>query len=282
MFQFTTTNVINSNVDTLSGLTKIQGTDGLLRVLRVADFKKDNICNVFKRAQTDPVVGKAVITLTAPSDSTLCRVKLYVRLSGSQNSYYSNDFVFKGKPFVFEFAPSADATAVAKLINKIKTLYGDKFLKVTGTGAALTFEGDEYTLFTEAKLQKYVEPTDAYKEGTWSDVSEGTITASKEGFGTYTHILKDLRLPTIENLRFTSPNEEEMPIPGAKYNQYTIEYQVNDRKLGGDAVGQVVSSKTTHVFYVKSDIVSAFETAVTTAGATITTEDKPKAATTNP
>jgi hypothetical protein len=38
--------------------------------------------------------------------------------------------------------------------------------------------------------------------------------------------------------------------------------------MGGDAVGEVVKSRTSHVFYVKEDLVSAFESALTTAGVT--------------
>ena len=45
---------------------------------------------------------------------------------------------------------------------------------------------------------------------------------SKEGFGTYWMILKDLRLPTMEARRFAGINEEELPVPGAKYNEYII------------------------------------------------------------
>jgi hypothetical protein len=36
--------------------------------------------------------------------------------------------------------------------------------------------------------------------------------------------------------------------------------------MGGDAVGEVVKSKTTHVFFVKSDLATAFETELAKIG----------------
>ena len=79
-------------------------------------------------------------------------MKLYIRLSGSQNSYYSNDFVFKGKPFVYEFkiaSNSTTATDIAKeikrVIDKIQAFYGDKYIKTEVAGDKLTIHGvDEY------------------------------------------------------------------------------------------------------------------------------------------
>ena len=53
---------------------------------------------------------------------------------------------------------------------------------------------------------------------------------------------------------------------GAKYNQYTIYYCTNRGVLGTNAVGDIVKSRTTHVFYVKSDLASTFETALQKIG----------------
>ena len=46
------------------------------------------------------------------------------------------------------------------------------------------------------------------------------------GTGTYAQILKDLRLPTMENLAYGSLTQQmnEMPVPGMKYVQYTLHY----------------------------------------------------------
>lgn len=286
MFQYTNTIVLNSLKDVTTGLDKIvKGTDSI-EVRRVNKFLKENVSAIHKRTASDPVIGKAEFTITN-LDVGIYRLKLYIRLSGSQNSYYSNDFVFKGKPFVYEFritsGPTSgptSATDVAKeikrVIDKIQALYGDKYIRTEVKDNKLIIHGvDEYQLFTEAKIQKLnTAANNPLTNEVYEDIIEGTITKSVEGFGTYTHILKDLRLPTIEARRFEAVNQEELPIPGMKYNQYTIYYTVDRGLFGGAAVGQQVTSKTTHVFYVLESIAAKFEVELAVLGA-LTTEKKP-------
>ena len=274
MFQYTNTIVLNSLKDVTTGLNRIvKGVDDI-EVRRVNKFLKSNVSAMYKRAASDPVIGKAEFTITNPG-AGIYRLKLYIRLSGSQNSYYSNDFVFKGKPFVYEFkiaSNSTTATDVAKeikrVIDKIQAFYGDKYIKTEVAENKLTIHGvDEYQLFTEAKIQKLnTAANNPLNNEVYEDIIEGTITKSVEGFGTYTHILKDLRLPTIEARRFEAVNQEELPVPGAKYNQYIIEYKVDRGLFGGAAVGQQVTSKTTHVFYVLDSLATEFETALEVLG----------------
>lgn len=282
MFQYTNTIVLNSLKDATTGLDKIvKGLDNI-EVRRVNKFLKDNVSAIHKRTASDPVIGKAEFTITN-LDAGIYRLKLYIRLSGSQNSYYSNDFVFKGKPFVYEFritsnpTPATDvAKEIKRVIDKIQAFYGDKYIRTEVRNDKLIIHGvDEYQLFTEAKIQKLnIAANNPLTNEVYEDIIEGTITKSVEGFGTYTHILKDLRLPTIEARRFEAVNQEELPIPGMKYNQYTIYYTVDRGLFGGAAVGQQVTSKTTHVFYVLESIATEFEEALAMLH-TITTEKKP-------
>lgn len=267
MFQYTNTIVLNSLKDVTTGLNNIE-------VRRVNKFLRSNVSAMYKRAASDPVIGKAEFTITNPG-AGIYRLKLYIRLSGSQNSYYSNDFVFKGKPFVYEFKIASNSTAatsvaeeIKRVIDKIQAFYGDKYIKTEVAGNKLTIHGvDEYQLFTEAKIQKLnTAANNPLTNEVFEDVTEGTITKSVEGFGTYTHILKDLRLPTIEARKFEAVNQEELPVPGAKYNQYIIEYKVDRGLFGGAAVGQQVTSKTTHVFYVLDSLATGFETALKVLG----------------
>lgn len=268
MFQYTNTIVLNSLKDVTTGLDKIVKGEDNIEVRRVNKFLKSNVSAIYKRAASDPVIGKAEFTITNPG-AGIYRLKLYIRLSGSQNSYYSNDFVFKGKPFVYEFKIASASTTTAnvakeikRVIDKIQAFYGDKYIKAEVTDSKLTIHGvDEYQLFTEAKIQKLnTAANNPLTNEVFEDVTEGKITKSVEGFGTYTHILKDLRLPTIEARKFEAVNQEELPVPGAKYNQYIIEYKVDRGLFGGAAVGQQVTSKTTHVFYVLDSLATEFET----------------------
>ena len=81
-------------------------------------------------------------------------------------------------------------------------------------------------------------------------------------FGTYNYLLHNLRMPTYENYRFTSPAVVEMPMPGVNYTQYTFLYCVPRPGLGGLSVaGQFNHSTTTHVFFVAEDAKADFEAA---------------------
>ena len=294
MWQYTNTIVLNSLKDEESGLPKIVKGADTLDIRRVNLFKKANVCAIYKRKAEDAVAGSVTINVSKFNEAGKnYRIILYGRLSGSQNSYYANDFVFKGKPFVFEVPAIADIKApsqysdagskVAYLINKVLHLYDDKFLKVEGNGNNVTFTGDNYVLFTIADGQVYsnatanTPETTASYTGTWTSVmAEGDITVIKcnNGFGTYEQIIKDLRLPTMEARRWEAVNKEELPIPGEKYDQFIIEYGVERGSMGGSAVGQLVKSKTTHVFFVKQDISAKFEADLAVLG-TVTTSQKP-------
>lgn len=279
MIQFTNTLVVNSAKDS-SGLDKwvsaaevtTEGSEapGYLNYRRVNKFMKPNVVAIYKKAATDPVLGKATFVM-ANKGAGVYLVKIYIRLSGSQNSYYSNDFVFKGKPFNYEFnvpststTPAEMATEAARVINKIQTVYGDRWIKASVSGNNLVLDcTDEYQLITEAKICRLDETANnALTNEKWVEVIQGTIVKSKEGFGTYTHILKDLRLPTVEARRFQAVNQEELPVPGVKYNEYVIEYRVDRGLFGGAAVGQQVTSQTRHVFFVQESLASSFETAL--------------------
>lgn len=293
MFKWTNTLIVNSNLDS-SGKAKWSaqpedtgsGVVGSFEFKRVNKFLKPNVVHIYKRAASDPVLGKVTFTMDNQGVGNY-RVALYIRLSGSQNSYYSNDFVFKGKPLMYEFAvKDASATAAdiakeaARVIEKIQTIYGDHWIKASANDNNLVIEGmDEYQLFTKAEIQKF-DPTlnTALVGGEFVTIATAlpavdpdcdgvnTIVKSKEGFGTYWMILKDLRLPTLEARRFAALNEEELPVAGAKYNQYTIYYCKERGIMGGDAVGEVTKSMTTHVFYVKEDLATGFEAALGNIG----------------
>ena len=80
MFQYTNTIVLNSLKDVTTGLDKIvKGSDNI-EVRRVNKFLKSNVSAMYKRAASDPVIGKAEFTITNPGVG-IYRLKLYIRLS---------------------------------------------------------------------------------------------------------------------------------------------------------------------------------------------------------
>jgi hypothetical protein len=84
--------------------------------------------------------------------------------------------------------------------------------------------------------------------------------AGKNGFGTYSQLIKDLRLPTAAHTGWNSVQKDEMPVVGATYDQYIITYYApSTANPSFTAVGNRSMSETTHVFWVKSDLVTEWE-----------------------
>lgn len=325
MFDFTTTtfvhdpNMIEANPN---GSDHSESSENYLRI-GYHLFKYEDIAAIYRHPYTAPRNAKLIVDIdgfmasTPVTTNQIKRFKLdfYLRRSGDNNPFYSNDFVFKGKDFHYEWTSKENtAKKVAKMINKIIRLYGDVYLNVyVGKEGdekdKLVFENDNYGWFSEAQLKGYVpELSDCctYREGMWDvidelgtdivwcgknscdepqypvtysihkeeedDLKPGWLEAQQgvEGNGTYQQLLKDLRLPTLENMRWLSPTTDEMPIPGMKYVQYTF-HQISCRGvLGGSAVGEVTHSKTTHVFFVptcgcETDIDQILKAAIETA-----------------
>ena len=139
MFQFTTTNVINSLQDLTTGLplwsvctrTNEAGKEEVtLNVKRVNNFNKDNVVAIYKSEAVTPKFAElrmdmSTITVGEGKDvkkGDILRLSIYIRLAqSSQSSYYSNDMVFKGKPFSIEFKFDGDwASTLKKLEKNIK------------------------------------------------------------------------------------------------------------------------------------------------------------------
>lgn len=294
MFQFTTTNVINSNVDLSTGKALWSGQQGTsdkpgnFHVKRVHNFIASNVTAIYKAVANDPEMAKVCFNLgniDAEIGDTF-RLSIYVGLSqASQDSRYSNDFILKGKPFTVDFVwNNEDAEEVAKklvkTINKYEVMvYGDKLLNVTHSGEYIMIEAvNEYQRFRVVNIEKFDQKAyhgmgeynvvksleDLDKADTNEEVTGAVENyfEGKEGFGTYSFLLHNLRIPTFERTRYQGLNQEETPIPGVKYNQYTIHYCADRGILGLNAVGDTVKSVTTHVFYVRQDLADSFEAAL--------------------
>ena len=132
---------------------------------------------------------------------------------------------------------------------------------------------DEYQLFYHIELQKFTptavdgdptasQYTSVYKfvNGVAGNSTAIVVNQSKLGVGTYEMLIQDLRLPTYENTNWISMNKMEMPVVGEKYTQYVLEYEVERGIMGLGSADALVTARTTHIFFVKSDLVSAFDT----------------------
>lgn len=292
MFTYTNTVVINSDTDELSGLVKFEGKNNQFRVKRVGRFNKDSVKYISKREGYKGIISTATFTPpTAPSEAgaeDFYRIELFMRLSGSQASTMATAAtVYKSKPIHIEFkvAHGDNASTIADNMVKAVRFFQQNlypYIKASKNESKVVISGtDEYEVFNKAELQKLVSATVSVypdDQNQYKKVSEAVIANGKEGFGTYTYIMKNLRLPTLEALRFGSPTQDEMPVIGMLYNQYTLEYCKDRGIMGSDAVGDTVTSITHHVFFVRQDLAKAFEAAITAVGLsleTITNEDDP-------
>lgn len=310
---FQTQTIINSNLDPDSSKLNGKGTylfksvktniDGVevdaLKIKRDFVFVKNCVKAIRKRAGYNAVMCKATINFADPTLSaalkaggakTYCRLDIYLGVEGAEPYIYSTPLVQKGMPFWIEFTvKQADEAAtiaknVADMLKKNHVFLCDKdLINVSVSDGKLILEGaTEYQRFRKIEISTF----DAYDD--YADkVAEldPTKTAAtdikldergKNSFGTYSQIIKDLRLPTAANYQWTHIRQVETPIVGAIYNQYIVEYEAPATNDGLHAVGQRMTSHTVHVFWVKNDaeLISAWETALGTVGTVVDADEE--------
>lgn len=114
MLNYTTTTIVNDGANVFADATK-----KLFRVKYGPELINDGTihiaCLVKKQAYAAAVKAEASIAL--PTADGIYRVALYLRLRNNNNPYFSNEWVFKGKPLYIEFNggdSAADIVARAK------------------------------------------------------------------------------------------------------------------------------------------------------------------------
>jgi len=266
--------------------SKITGVEGKwLAIERLGTFRKGNVTKIFRRDGFEGTKGKVVVKCatatynsygnTTTEAAGIYRILLYIKLSGSNNSYFANDFVFKGKPLAYEYESTtgtgADiATGLAAAITKETRRFGSKYIKATVSSDELTIEAvgpdAAYELFTQAELQKFdANYNSALIGGEYRKVAGATVTNTpcKNPFGTYWQIMKDLRLPTADALRFGAIVADDRPALGGVYTQFIIYMCVDRGIMGGDAVGEITKSVTAHSIWVPVDAANDFAALLT-------------------
>ena len=190
MFSFTTQTVYNQ-ISTSGAHKNLIDNSGNSKTpsLRIGNTRFDaaNITSIQIKAPSAEQLAAVTFDMTdiiPQTGETTARIVLYLGLSmGSQDSFYSNALVYKGKPFYIEFPVKASDTAdvVAKRVKAIADKYilfqtgeKEKILDVAYTATAavaadpgnnveaadavgtVTFTGvNGYQLIKKALLQKY-------------------------------------------------------------------------------------------------------------------------------
>lgn len=298
---FQTQTIINSNLDPDSGKGvvlfegKKENVDGVekdvLKIKRDFLFVKDNVDCIRRRKGYAAELCEATIDFTkltsvVPTDHAVnyLRLDIYLGVEGAEPYIYSTPWYHKGKPFWVEFlAKKGDiakalADRLEKTIKSNHMFQVDKdLIKVTNDGAGkITLTGaTEYQRFRKVTLNIFKETADYDDEVATMNPNEvqaadpiALAKFGKNAFGTYSQIIKDLRLPTAANYQWSAIRQVETPIVGAIYNQYIIEYHAPANSHPLSVVGGRLNSYTTHVFWVKNDtdLVSAWETALKKVG----------------
>ena len=271
MFNWTTTTLINEIPFTKVDGEKVRIGKHLfekrwVECIRKAEGKTVELCS----AALD--MAKVKEALEA-AEAKVARLYLYVGLDGSEESIYANDWYRKGMPLSVSFTvadAAVMADAIVDTVNRFNVFTKvKKVLDVKADGSKLIVNGTH----EHQRLQKIQVLVDA---GYGEEVAvvdyelnrpgkEATgfvldVVAGRNGFGTYSQLLKDLRLPTAVHNHWLSVQKDEMPIVGALYTQYIINYYApSTANPSFTAVGNRSMSETTHVFWVKSDLVPAWE-----------------------
>ena len=284
MFNWTTTTLINELPEKFMEQPLDKNKEAISDKLRIGKqlFEKRWIESIRKAEGHSAELCEYTLNLSNVSFSetdTIARLYIYVGLEGSEESIYANDWYRKGMPLSISFAVTKDNTNMAKaIVDSIKTFNaftkGKKILDVTeNNSGVLTIKGtheyqrikkiailveDKDSILGEEKVIMEYEPNHKPHNAV-REVKRGI-----NGFGTYSQLIKDLRLPTLANTNWTSPSKNEMPVVGALYTQYIVTYYAPSMSNPSfTAIGNRSMSETTHVFWVKSDLVTDWETKLT-------------------
>ena len=177
------------------------------------------------------------------------------------------------KPFVIGLEMTEDnregnkaSKYIAEQIN-LALAENNKFIKVYNYGDDVVIEAtDNYMILNPEnfKFEKY--------EVVGCDTCLGEYIPKKivvkvdqkgeQPFATGTWLLENQRLPNSNNFRYFGFNDE-MPVAGALYNQYSFDYRSERPGLGGHSgVGQEIAAITSHTFFVmQGEAAEAFEAA---------------------
>lgn len=282
MFNYIHESIINS-------ADNIVKTDGGKRVCikRVGEYVVANIVGkIMKTEGRAGVPGSASFDIPEVAAGNLLRITMFISTPKDAFAEFAMPFWQEfGRPFVIETAAKSADTVVDAIKLSLNT--GGKYFKVENKHTDSPDSGvtpakdtititlsDSFLDFGELNVDVITPQSDGADEKVVKS-AEVTITHSIHEFATATWIRENMRFPSGPNMRYTPLYADEAPVAGETYTQYSLQYKVEKAAPGGlSGVNQLVSSITTHVFYVHSDAVSAFETAFGAGNIDSTTDNK--------
>lgn len=261
MFQFTTTHIVNK-------LPESHFDGNTLILERMGRFIKDNVKHIYKAEGYAEVPEVLTIKFKEVDKKKTVRINLWIALSeGSNNPMYANDYWRKGKSFITEVTVKADDSLAEAFANQIKkydlAVHEEKLFDVKAEGNTLTITAvNGYQRFVKYDVEELDREAN-HGMGEYEELDGATAeitTNGRESFADSEWIEHNLRIPTTMHTVYKAIGSDERPIEGAVYDQYTIHMCADRDVLGTNAVGQTVTSTTTHVYFVRHELASDFET----------------------
>lgn len=230
------------------------------------DFSEaDNVTyNAYFKLASEGKDGKSVLvfkTTDMPEDTTGLRLSFDIKEVGKNTSEFANALTRNAKSYSIDLDKTATAEDFVKTIESEQKLAGVKLFTISEADGNITVKGDKYTNVENLKLSAICvnEKFTAYSSEVETVLSEGAQTKCENPFGDADYLINNFRLPSLANTNWLALNQDERPIPGVKYNQFTIEKRTVRKDVHGQgAVGQEIVSVTTHVFYVNENVTTEF------------------------
>jgi len=268
--------------------------DGVALLLK--NDKGAKISKIYRRCYKPSVNESLKITVVAPGSTDplyakgdVLRLAIKTRQEGIVSSIYKDSYRVSKKPFFYEIVCPASVTAAnvaslfADAITKEMAMTDFNFFKASANGADLTLTADDcYTRFEVVNIAKVpsadittenfgsaltgFEDYDvlmAWKRADGDVASKFDITEGTEGAGTVARLIKNLRVPTDANVNPFAPDMGGKPVPDGKYDEWVIEYESERRHIGGQVVGALDKSLTTHIIFANDGADAAASTLTT-------------------
>lgn len=275
MFDFQKEVIINSNLldDGVNPRFMVMnGPVKLFRVLRCADYRKEGLVEgvIYKTPAEKGQVASAAFNL--PTKEGTYRVVIGITLIGKYLADYAMPWSNFGKAVLAEFEVSAEDLGKTKelqekMIKAIEMAIPEnyRYVRVSAedSNKVLVSCTDSHQVITVAELQEQrgISCPDSCTEKQYVTVDKAVeVTKNKMEIGTAAWLQENLRFPSYPNIRYAALNEEEYPVNGGLYTQFSFLYCMPRKGLHGQGtVGQALKSVTTHTFYVLSSLVDKFE-----------------------
>lgn len=289
MYQYTTTNIINSEylkdyegndlLDSAAAqIPAFAGTAAGLSLPKIGNFKVANIVSIYKRPYTAAVKEIAQITMPTITATYVIRLDVVIKLEQSTNSEYTNYSLDFQKPITVEViatgTAATDAQAIINQLNGLKNRFGYKYFTAALSTADIVLTCNQAEQHIKSMVISYINPSTLYTNNSIiqpeytipaaNTTNFAVTTAGKIGFGDDNWMIRKVMLPTAENVRYFGISKNERPVLGGQYTEYVLRYSLT--KDGTDGIVSGATSVTTHVFYVKSDLVGLFELAIYPTG----------------